>query len=125
LKTDIELEQLATLEEAMALACTYEQRLSITNDTPSRTPARLAYSRSMTKTLALPAPATTLGGSTSATAAPLPAPRLKRLTATEMATKHEKGECYNCTEQFSREHLKVCPMNDVFLLEMDALEHMS
>jgi hypothetical protein len=125
LKIDIELKQLATLEEVMALARTYEQRLSMTDETPSRTPTRPAYSRLMTKTLALPAPVAVSGGSTSTTAAPLPAPRLKLLTATKMAAKREKGECYNCTEQFSREHLKVCPMKDVFLLEMDALEHTS
>jgi hypothetical protein len=36
LKTDVELEQLTTLEEAMALARTYEQRLAMTIDTNTR-----------------------------------------------------------------------------------------
>jgi hypothetical protein len=108
LKTDIELEQPATLEEAMALAHAYEQCLSMTDNATSRTPARSAYSRQATNTVALPASVTMSGGSTSATAAPPPAPRLKRLTTAEMAAKREKGECYNCTKQFSWEHIKVC-----------------
>jgi hypothetical protein len=36
-----------------------------------------------------------------------------------MATKREKGKGYNCFEKFSREHLKVCPMKDIYLLPMD------
>jgi acetyl-CoA carboxylase carboxyltransferase component len=40
-----------------------------------------------------------------------------------MVAKREKGACFNCTKQFSREHLKVCPMKGVSLLEMDASEH--
>jgi hypothetical protein len=35
-----------------------------------------------------------------------------------MAAKREKGECYNCTEQFSREHLKMCPMKGIYLLQL-------
>jgi hypothetical protein len=45
--------------------------------------------------------------------------RLKRLTAPEMATKCERGECYNCTEKFSLDHLKVCPMKGIYLLYME------
>jgi hypothetical protein len=78
LKTDVELEQPATLEEAMDLARAYEQQLSMTDDVPSPTPARSAYSRSATKTMALPAPATTPGGSTSATVASPPVPNRSR-----------------------------------------------
>jgi hypothetical protein len=33
-----------------------------------------------------------------------------------MAAKREKGECFNCTESFSKEHLKTYPMKGVFLL---------
>jgi hypothetical protein len=36
-----------------------------------------------------------------------------------MVAKRERGECYNCTEKFSREHLKVCPVKGVFLLQME------
>jgi hypothetical protein len=101
LKIDAELEQPATLEETMALAHAYEQCLSMPNDTAPCTLIRPAYSYPATKTLALPAPPSALGGSTSATATPPLAPHLKCLTTTEMAAKREKGECYNCTEQFS------------------------
>jgi hypothetical protein len=54
--------------------------------------------------LLTPAPASGAKDSTPA------AQRLKRLTAAEMAAKREKVRCYNCTGQFSREHLKTCPM---------------
>jgi hypothetical protein len=47
------------------------------------------------------------------------APRFKRLTPAEMAAKRERGECYNCTEKFTREHLKGCPVKGVFLLQME------
>jgi hypothetical protein len=46
-------------------------------------------------------------------------PRIKRLTAFEMATKWECVECFNCTKPFSREYLKVCPMKGIYLLHMD------
>jgi hypothetical protein len=111
LKTDVELEAPTTLEDAMALARTYEQRLNMVND-PTPHPQPCAHSRSGTtaKPLALPAPTT---------ASPTLSPCLKRLTPEEMAAKRERGECYNCTEKFSRDHLKVCPMKGIYLLQMD------
>jgi hypothetical protein len=36
-----------------------------------------------------------------------------------MVVKHERGECYNCTEKFSRVHLDVCPIKGIFLIQMD------
>jgi hypothetical protein len=45
-------------------------------------------------------------------------PRLKRLTTEEMAAKREHGECSNCSKKFSHEHLKVCPMKGIYLLQM-------
>jgi hypothetical protein len=63
--------------------------------------------------LLTPAPASGAKDSTPA------AQRLKRLTAAEMAAKREKVRCYNCTRQFSREHLKTCPMKGIYLLQMD------
>jgi hypothetical protein len=36
-----------------------------------------------------------------------------------MVAKRERRECYNCTEKFSREHLKVCLMKGIYLLQMD------
>jgi hypothetical protein len=35
-----------------------------------------------------------------------------------MAARSERGEWYNCSEKFSQEHLKVCPMNRVFLMQL-------
>jgi hypothetical protein len=43
-------------------------------------------------------------------------PRLKRVTATEMAAKRECGEWYNYSKKFSYGHLKVCPMKGIYLL---------
>jgi hypothetical protein len=36
-----------------------------------------------------------------------------------MAVKRERGECHNYMKKFSREHLKVCPMKGIYLLQMD------
>jgi hypothetical protein len=109
LKTDVELEASTTLEDAMALARTYEQRLNMGNDMAPRPLQRsLGWSGATAKLLALPASATAMTPTT---------PHLKRLTPNEMATKQECGECYNCTENFSRKHLKVCPMNGSYLMD--------
>jgi hypothetical protein len=111
LKTDVELEHSETLEDAMALARAYEQRLVMTEDAPSRASGHFAPRPvGGTKPLALPAPPTTPTTG---------APQLKRLTAAEMAAKRERDECYNCTEKFSRAHLDVCPMKGIFLIQMD------
>jgi hypothetical protein len=111
LKTNVELEAPTTLEDAMALACTYEHCLNMGNDMAPRPPQRSSgWSGATAKPLALPA---------LATAATPATPRLKRPTPDEMAAKRERGECYNCTENFSREHLKVCPMKGIYLLQMD------
>jgi hypothetical protein len=119
-KTDVELKNLATLEDAMALARTYEQRLSLQEDVPAHasppgraTPIRLASSL---KPQLLPVPPSATGAKEFA-ASPT-APRLKQLTAVEMTTKRERDECYNCLEKFSREHIKVCPMKGIYLLQM-------
>jgi hypothetical protein len=88
------------LEEAMGMARAYEQHLSMTElssahpsplqcSTPSRNPGS---GRQL-----LPAPATATSGAKDTTPV---SPRFKHLTAAEMAAKREKGECYNCTEQF-------------------------
>jgi hypothetical protein len=49
------------------------------------------------KVLALPASLAPTAQQGVATATPW----LRRLTATEMAAKREKGKCFNCTEKFS------------------------
>jgi hypothetical protein len=120
LKIDIKLEQPTTLEEAMALARAYEHRLARSAEPPTRLASRPTYGR--TKQLALPAPPPAVGGQTSGPAAPTTEPRFKRLTAAEMAAKRAWGECYNCTEKFSKEHLEVCPVKGIFLLELDTPE---
>jgi hypothetical protein len=60
LKTDVEFEQPATLDDGMALARAYENRLAMTVDTPAHTAARPQAGRTPppTKVFALPAPAT-------------------------------------------------------------------
>jgi hypothetical protein len=118
LKTDVELEQPATLDNAMALARAYEQCLVMTGDSPARVTFRPQTSRPAptTKVLALPASPAPTAQQGAATATP----RLRRLTAAELAAKCEKGECFNCTEKFSWAHLDVCPMKGLFLLELDA-----
>jgi hypothetical protein len=105
LKADVELEHPASLEDAMALACTYEQRLAMPEDSPIRPslPSRSStHASSQPKQLLLSAPPSApnaLGGTCGA--APT-GPRIKRLTMSEMAAKREHGECYNYTEPFSR-----------------------
>jgi hypothetical protein len=120
LKTDVKLENSVTLEDAMALARTYEQRLYLQDDAPANAspPGRAIPTRvvSSTKFLLLPMPPSTTGSKE--VSAPPTAPRLKRLTATEMAAKREHVECYHCSEKFSHEHLKVCPMKGIYLLQM-------
>jgi hypothetical protein len=69
-----------------------------------------------TKVLALPTPAT----ASAAQGATPAAQRLRRLAPVEMAAKREKGECFNCSEKFSRAHLEVCPMKGLFLLELES-----
>jgi hypothetical protein len=115
LKTDVEMEHQETLEDAMALARTYEQRLVMTEEAPSRAPGRSApRPAGGTKPFALAAPPTT-----TTPGAPAAVPRLKHLTAGEMAAKRKHGECYNCTEKFSRAHLDICPMKGIFLIQMN------
>jgi hypothetical protein len=96
----------------MASAHTYEKRLKmgtkqslhVTHRSTSR------HTGAASKPLALPDPPAAMAS---------PSPHLKGLTSEEMAAKQERGECYNCTEKFLREHLKVCPMKGIYLLQMD------
>jgi hypothetical protein len=114
------LEQPTTLEEAMALACAYEQRLAMLAKPPTRPRSRPVYTR--TKQLALPAPPPAAGGQIGASAVTATEQRFKRLSMAEMAAKRVWVECYNCTEKFSKEHLDVCPVKAIFLLELDTPE---
>jgi hypothetical protein len=103
LKIDVELEHLATLEDVMALARTYEQRLVDESAGGNPPPAHIACTpQTSSKSLLLtgPPPQGDTGRPN--------APRFKRLTPAEMAAKHERGECYNCTEKFFHEHGLSC-----------------
>ena len=40
-------------------------------------------------------------------------------TSAEMVERRRLGLCFNCPEKFSQEHLKVCPMNSIYMLEFD------
>jgi hypothetical protein len=116
LRTDVELEHPATLEDAMVLARIYEQRLAMSGDSPARSAANPTSSfRPTSKPLVLPVPPPPAGKKD----IPVTAPCLKCLTAAEMAAKREKGECYNCTQPFTWAHLEVCPMKGIYLLQMD------
>jgi ferredoxin len=114
LKTNVELEHPATLEDAMALARTYEQRLMDESAGRNPPPACAACMPQASSKL-LPLTGPPLQGDTGRPTTP----RFKRLTPAEMAAKRECGECYNCIEKFSHEHLKVCPVKGVFLLQME------
>jgi hypothetical protein len=109
------------LEDAMALAWAYEQWLSLVDESPGRTLVRSSAPRpaTTTKLLAFPAPPVPLGATATVGSTTTPTPCLRRLSATVMAAKREKGECYNCFEKFSRAHLEVCPMKGIFWIEMD------
>jgi hypothetical protein len=86
LKTDVELEHPENLEDAMALARAYKQRLVMTDDAPAQALGRYApHAATGPKPLALP---TSISATTGAPAA---APRFKRLTAAEMAAKNAHG----------------------------------
>jgi hypothetical protein len=123
---DVELQNPATLEDAMALARPYERRLALPDDAP-RGPSRPAptgrqASRSL-QPLASKPPVTppTSGGSLTTLDAPtksLPPPgRFYRLSAEEMARLRLDGLCFNCLEKFSREHAKQCSMRGVYYLD--------
>jgi hypothetical protein len=119
-RTEVELKHPATLQDVMALVRAYEQRLTMSGDTPPHAPtSRSSSYHAPSKPLLLPKPAATTGNKDTSSALLPPASCLKRLTPAEMVAKRERDECYNCTEPFSCEHLKVCPMKGIFLLQMD------
>jgi hypothetical protein len=101
----------------MALARAYEHRLAMVADTTTRSGSCQAFNRS--KQLALPASPVAAGGMTGTSKTPALEPRFKQLTTAVMVAKLARGECYNCTEKFTKEHLEVCPIKGIFLLEME------
>jgi hypothetical protein len=87
LRTDVELEHPTTLEDAMALARLYEQRLVMAGDLPAH--AKSVPARVVNKPLLLPAPPSAAASKDAASGAPVTAPRFKRLTPAEMAAREE------------------------------------
>jgi hypothetical protein len=104
----------------MALACAYEQRLALVANPPTHPGSRLAYG--CTKQLALPVPPPIAGGQTGLPTGATNELCFKYLTMAKMASKRSWGECYNCTKKFTKEHLEVCPLKGIFLLELDSSE---
>jgi hypothetical protein len=119
LKTDVELEYPATLEEGMVLARAYEQRLSMTDLPPVHSSPLPRSSLGRNPGSSRPLLLTTPSPAAGAEEKPPTAPRFKRLTISEMVAKREKGECYTCTQEFLLEQLKTCPMKGIYLLQLD------
>jgi hypothetical protein len=125
LHVNVELENPEMLNDAMALAWAYEQRLTLADDVPAKHPSSRATPACLSlKPMSLPKASSTSGAKELTTTTTSAAPRLKRLTTAEMVVKREKRECYNCSEKFSREHLKICPMKRIYLLHMDHEEEL-
>lgn len=106
----------------MGLACMFERRLLITDAPapPRSTPLKPA--RPPPQRFATPSPLTVTGASSAPPPSrPRPAPgtRFSRLTPEEMAHRNEKGRCFNCPAKFSREHLKECTMQGIYLPELE------
>jgi len=108
--TDVEMRAPATLEDAMALARSYERRLQITTDV-ARGPARPA------KTVATPSPTPPTASTQAKSGAPSARPR--RLSPEEIAQRRLEGLCFNCPAKFSKEHLKQCPMRGIYIMDME------
>ena len=106
LSSDVEMQHPANLQTAMSLARAFERRSAeaaraIYPSTP-RQPSR-PRPPSMT-----PAP----------TMEEPQRPRVRRLSAEEIADKRAKGQCYFCPEKFSRDH-KCAARGGVFCLSLD------
>lgn len=136
LRTDVELQNPATLETRMSLARAYEKRLIDDEDKV----------RSMTKPIGSSKSANSIRGSLlgfnmasismapkgppadthTTTAVPallgLKTPNSKFwcLTTEEMPDRRFKGRpCFNCPKKFSRDHASKCSMKGIYLLELD------
>ncbi|CAN6198913.1 unnamed protein product [Urochloa humidicola] len=123
---DVEMQKPDTLEDAMALARSYERRNQIVDDAsrPAGRPSRVTPRSGTLPTSSFKTPATTTTGSSPQTpGAPVkgapPAGRFTRLSPEEMAQRRLDGLCYNCPEKFSREHIKQCSMKGIYFLEVE------
>jgi hypothetical protein len=112
IRTDVELQNPASLQMAMALARAYEKRTQVTD--PVQFPPHPLVAPATTTTAPKPhvphPSASATGGST--TAAPHPPStggqrkvmRRRFLTPAEMAERREQGLCFNCEEKFTPSH---------------------
>lgn len=117
----------------MSLARAYEKRLELDDADdfrPGSKPAGSSKSVSTSRGSLLgfsSAPTAPKGPSLSTgTIAAAPAPpgsktpnsKFRRLTTDEMAERRLKGLCFNCPENFSRDHASKCSMKGIYLLEL-------
>ena len=105
----------------MSLARSYEQRLTLEEDdikpATRASPARSSATYRSTTPKSTPPPVVTPGAPVKAS--PPAGIRFTRLSPAEMTERRKQGLCFNCPEKFSPEHLKVCPMKGIYLLELD------
>ncbi|WVZ75471.1 hypothetical protein U9M48_023518 [Paspalum notatum var. saurae] len=121
MQIDVEMQKPPTLEDAMALARSFERRLQVEDSAgrpPTRAPPRYRPPQSSTSTANMPAQPAPQAGSPVTPGAPMKAPPGARFTrlSPEMAQRRLDGLCYNCLEKFSHEHLKHCSMKGIYLL---------
>jgi len=110
--TDVEMHSPATLEDAMALTCSYERRLQITNDI-ARGPARPA------KAAATPSSTPSTASNQAKPGAPSaqrPAP--PSLSGRDGPTS-PGGPVLQLPGEFSKEHLKQCPMRGIYIMDLE------
>jgi hypothetical protein len=112
---DVELQNSATLEDAMALTRIYECCIALPHNAPCDSGRPAPTGRTTARSLPPQAPKSSTtppasGGSSSTPSAPTKPPplpgRFTRLSAEEMARHRLDGLCFNCPEKFSREHTK-------------------
>ncbi|KAJ1296380.1 hypothetical protein BS78_01G295900 [Paspalum vaginatum] len=124
MQIDIEMQNPESLEDAMALARSFERRGQV-NDDPSssqpRAPPHSHPSLPSPASVRTPAPVSKAASTVGTPGAPMKPPagsRFTRLSTEEMAQRRLDGLCYNCPEKFSRDHLKHCTMKGIYLLEV-------
>jgi hypothetical protein len=119
LKTDVELQQPDTLEDAVGLARAYERRATVAGSYNALSTPRSSNRNSSNTATPAARPATTTTPRALVKSCAPPGTRLSRLTPEEMVHRREEGLCFNCPKKFSRGHLKHCSMKGIFLQEME------
>ena len=102
LRVDVELQNPSDLQVAMSLARAYEQRATIIATASNEKSSKPTGQQQDTSRNAN----VSVGGEHT----------IRRLTATDIAERREKGLCFNCDEKFSRghrcQHLFYLEVND-------------